>query len=185
MFWQNRRCRRECWKRSSDWRPSWARRTAGPPPNRLGSPRMSMPSGIARMKPRSSRPGQWRSGWPQREMIECRVAANCLASPEKERTVEAQMMKKIENRRGRKRARLFFLSSLSSGRRPKLSCDNSVTEEATGDPSCCYRQDVSVADNSADNAAGIGGRLLKFIEMLWPRHRQHNARDLASSDLTA
>ena len=43
---------------------------------------------------------------------------------------------------------------------------------------------VSAADNSADNAAGIGGRLLKFIEMLWPRHRQHNVRGLASSDLT-
>ena len=41
------------------------------------------------------------------------------------------------------RARLFFLSSLSSGRRPKLSCENSVTEEATGDPFCCYRQDMS------------------------------------------
>ena len=53
------------------------------------------------------------------------------------------MRKKIENRRGRKRARLFFLSSISSGRRPKLSCDNSVMEGATRDPSCCYRQDMS------------------------------------------
>ena len=44
---------------------------------------------------------------------------------------------------------------------------------------------VSAADNTADNAAEIGGHLLKFIEMLWPRHRQHSARDLASSDLTA